>query len=167
MVQLTILLAQFIVFASPTSAPPFGWREILSVLGFLSPIVFGLLYYLLKKKQEAEGALHVANLNSLRDHVAKQLHKIESTYKAQLATSDSQRAQQKENLDKLEKALLLLTEKGNKTSQDVLSHQNVCSSRYVARDVYSHDIAAQKEHIRTIKELINQQIETVEKLVRL
>ncbi len=167
MVWLSILYTQLVVFAAPAPAPIFGWREILSVLGFLSPIVFGVLYYLLKKKQEAERLLHVAELKALRTHVDQQLHEIESTHKAQLATSDAQRTQQKEGLDKLEEALRLLTDKGTRTSEGMLRQQNACSKRYVERDVYAQDIGAQKEHMRTIKELINQQIETVEKLVRL
>ena len=67
----------------------------------------------------------------------------------------------------MEKAVLLLTAKSATTSEAVLKHQNACSSRYVERSVYTQDVAAQKEHIRMIKELINQQIEMVEKLVRL
>lgn len=164
MVRLIILCTQFVVFAAP--APAFGWRELLSVLGILSPIVFGVLYYLLKKRQEAESALHAAELKDVRSQVGQQLHEIGSTYRAQLATIDSQRSQQKEDLAKLERALLLLAEKGTRTAEGVLKQQNVCSTRYVERYVYAQDLAAQKEHMRTIKELINQQIETVEKLIR-
>lgn len=165
MVQLILLYALFVVFAAP--APAFGWREILSVLGFLSPIVFGVLYYLLKKKQEAERALHAAELAELRTQVGQQIQAIESTYRAQLATIDSQRAQQKESIDKLERAIMVLADKNSRTSEGMLKQQNACSKRYVERDVYAQDLAAQKEHMRTIKELINQQIDTVEKLVRL
>jgi hypothetical protein len=173
-----LLLILTAVFAAPTQTSTFGWREVLSVLGFLSPIIFGIIAYLIKKKGDAERALqkarlkelstqHTTALKELRDYVDNTLRDIEATYKAQLATSGSFLAQHKEALDKLEERMESLSGRVQTTAQANLEHQNACTSRYVERSVYAQDTAAQKDHLRTIRELINQQIETVEKLARL
>ncbi len=178
MLQSCIILAWFVVFTASTPPSSFGWREALSIVGLLSPVVFGIIIYLIKKRSEAEVALqkeqlktlardHTTALKDLRDYVDNTLREIESTYKAQLATSVSSLAQHKEDIQKLEHAVQKLTDKVQATAQDNLIHQNSCSSRYVERSAYANDISAQKEHIRTIKELVNQQIEMVEKLVRM
>jgi hypothetical protein len=173
-----LLLILTTVFAAPAPTSTFGWREVLSVLGFLSPIVFGIIAYLLKKKADAERELqkarlkelstqHTTALKELRDHVDNTLRDIEATYKAQLATSDSSLAQHKEELTRLERQIDALSTRVQTTAQANLEHQNACTARYVERSVYAQDTAAQKDHLRTIRELINQQIETVEKLARL
>jgi DNA repair exonuclease SbcCD ATPase subunit len=175
--RLFVLLVLVPVLGTP-EASSFGWREVLSVLGFVSPIVFGIILYLIKKKSEAELKVHeaklkevatsyTAELKELRTHVDTTLRDIDASYRSQLATDHSALSQHKETIEKLERSLSQLSDKLHRTAQDTLSHQNACSARYVERSVYANDIAAQKEHLRTIKELINQQIETVERLMRM
>jgi len=161
---LMTFFTSYVLLASVDAA--LSWRDVLSMLGLVAPVVFGVILYLVKRQYTASYNLQESKVAEAREHVDRQLVVIKANYAEQLATMAERRAQQKENLAKLEDALRVLTVGHNQLAQELLGHQNTCSSKFVMRDIYVNDLAAQKEHIRTIKELINQQYNMVETLIK-
>jgi hypothetical protein len=74
--------------------------------------------------------------------------------------SDKEAEALKETIQRLERTLEKLQDKQEAFEKEVYA-------RYLTLDGYQRDLEAQKEHLGTIKELIQQQVDKVEDLIKL
>ncbi len=149
LIAITLILWLVLVAASPSAEKSITWRDILAVAGIVVPLLFTAVAYLIRKKIQAEKELQDRKLDEIRQDLERENQRV------------------KEVLDRLERGMSDLTHSTGEAHRDILLHQNACTDKYVTRDNYNHDLQAQKDHLVTIKELINQQAEAVDRLVKL
>jgi hypothetical protein len=109
-----------------TSSSSFSWRDAVSILGIVLPLIFGLILYLIKKKQEAENKLHERELSELRDAIGR-TQKIAE-----------------EACEELERHI-----------REYLQHQKACSDVFVKDSVYRKDMVTQREHVTSMTSTID------------
>jgi len=104
----------------------FAWRDAISILGIALPLLFGLILYLVRKKQEAENALRVQQITELKDAI-----------KASRAAADTA-------LSKLEEHIRVF-----------LQHQTGCAGSFVKDTVYKKDVETQRQHVAAMTNTID------------
>lgn len=104
----------------------FNWRDLLSLMGIILPLIFGFILYLLRKRQEAEKALQEQRLSEIKSLIER-------------AQEDADEA-----LEKIEAAM-----------KAHLSHQTGCRDKYVNKDTYKQDMEMQSNHVASMKGTID------------
>lgn len=132
------LISCLYMVADPATETAFGWKGLLSVLGILLPILFGFIFYLLKRKADVEIEAHRKEITGLQ----KQIDSV------------------KERAQELDKEL-------RKATYDILEHQNGCSRRYVEHQKYDSDARVQKGQIETMNKMLDTTTEMLESTQRL
>jgi len=112
--------------AAQQSTGAFSWRDVLTILSIVIPLVLGAFIYLLRKKQEAENELRKQQIQDVKESVKR-------------AQADADAA-----LRKIES-----------TINQHLSHQTMCVSRFVSNDVYKQDMETQSSHVASMKGTID------------
>lgn len=122
----------------------FAWRDLLSILGIVLPLIFGLVLFLIRKKQEAENKLREQQLNELKTAIGR----------AQKDVDDAE--------EQLEKHI-----------RKYLQHQTACAGDFVKENVYKKDVETQREHvaamtntIETLNSMLVQQQQMVAQLLK-
>jgi len=124
--------------AAESTKDDFGWKGLLSVLGLVLPIIFGFIFYLLKRKSDAE----LATRKSENEGLQKQIDSM------------------KDDLKSLDTLL-------RKAATDILEHQNGCSRRYVEQKKYDSDARVQKGQIETMNKMLDTTTDMLESTQRL
>jgi len=138
-----------LVFTAAEAEKGITWRDVLAVAGIVAPIIFAIIIYLIRKRIQAEKELQDSKLDDLKQQFSRE------------------HQQQKEILTRLQKELDEAQKGLAEAQREVLTHQTACAGKYVDRNTYNNDLQAQKDHLATLKDLIKQQAEAVDRLVKL
>jgi transposase len=116
----------------------FGWKDLLSILGLILPILFGFIFYLLKRKSDAEIEARRTEIKGLQSQ-----------------------------LDSMKDDAKSLDQQLRQATNDILGHQNSCSRRYVEQQKYESDARVQKGQIETMKKMLDTTTDMLESTQRL